>query len=136
MVVRKIIIVLLAITVFQNFYGCTVAVNKSIVRLKNGVLLICQIMKINNSLGKHELCRVKGNLYVINESMVEKKLNLRELALKINNQVCSLDDKWKQLLFEFKIMPNQIIKFEINTKYAGTLKNNDFCIEIIWPKGM
>ena len=93
-------------------------------------------MKINNSLGKHELCRVKGNLYVINESMVEKKLNLRELALKINNQVCSLDDKWKQLLFEFKIMPNQIIKFEINTKYAGTLKNNDFCIEIIWPKGM
>jgi len=127
-------IVTLAIIVSQFFCGCSFVINKTVESRKNGVLLRCKIIKITNYVGKKELCSVKGILYVVNESQIEKRMNLRELSLKINNQVCFLDDKWKQLLFEFIIKPNQVLKYEINTNYAGTIKTNALSIEIVWPE--
>ena len=59
---------------------------------------------------------------------------MRDVSLKINDQLCALDDEWNQLLTMSSIDANQIISMNINTVYEGIIRINDLKIDIIWPK--
>jgi hypothetical protein len=127
MVNRKIFAIV--IIVFLNFCGNSITINKTVENRNNGILLRCEIKSITELQQKR--CKIRGILFIINETNRKIKVNMRELALKINDQTCLIDDEWKQLLITSSIEANQIAQVNINTIYEGAIKNDDFKVEIV-----
>ena len=129
----KKILLIIVILLYINC-GSPMRIDRIVESRKDNIILRCEIKSLKRIYGKKERFKIKGIIYIINETNHIKSIMMRDVSLKINDELCALDDEWNQLLTMSSIDANQIISMNINTVYEGIIRINDLKIDIIWPK--